>query len=459
MGIWVVALLFSFVGILSFNPLAMIVSLAVLVVTTGMSSWLVGALFGVRSHGLSSFITGFILAFLFTPTLSVAGLLALAVVGLVAGASKYIVAFRGRHMFNPAAFGAFFVSIVGLGSASWWVATQYALVGTFLVVSISLLLVYFMANGLAFTDSAVLLLSWPVFFFAGIMLTEPLTLPSKQWHLYAEAVLVAVLFAVPISIGTFETSPIIALLVGNLFAAIVSNRRKVLLKFVKRRRLTPTVDELIFKSAHPVSFQPGQYMELSLPLRRQDLRGERRMFSITSVPNTNEVTFGVKYSIPSSAFKEALRSLKPRDAVSVATISGDFVLPRDTSQKIVLVAGGIGVTPFISQLKTYVAQEQARDIVLIYAVRSMSELAYRDELERLGVAVIVVSPDVPKKFPKQWRHITAARLDEKIIASAVTDIKNRHAYVSGSPTFVQTLRRDLKRAGVRTVRTDSFVGY
>lgn len=316
-----------------------------------------------------------------------------------------------------------------------------------------------MANGLAFTDSAVLLLSWPVFFFAGIMLTEPLTLPSKQWHLYAEAVLVAVLFAVPISIGTFETSPIIALLVGNLFAAIVSNRRKVLLKFVKRRRLTPTVDELIFKSAHPVSFQPGQYMELSLPLRRQDLRGERRMFSITSVPNTNEVTFGVKYSIPSSAFKEALRSLKPRDAVSVATISGDFVLPRDTSQKIVLVAGGIGVTPFISQLKTYVAQEQARDIVLIYAVRSMSELAYRDELERLGVAVIVVSPDVPKKFPKQWRHITAARLDEKIIASAVTDIKNRHAYVSGSPTFVQTLRRDLKRAGVRTVRTDSFVGY
>ncbi|MCH3857747.1 hypothetical protein, partial [Campylobacter jejuni] len=47
-SIWAVALLLSLTSVLSFNPIAMIASAAVLVVSVGLSSWLIGALFGVR---------------------------------------------------------------------------------------------------------------------------------------------------------------------------------------------------------------------------------------------------------------------------------------------------------------------------------------------------------------------------------------------------------------------------
>ncbi|MFT2162181.1 hypothetical protein, partial [Pseudomonas putida] len=90
----------------------------------------------------------------------------------------------------------------------------YAIILTFLGVAIPLLLVYLALNGVDFVSSLVLLLSWPLLFFAGIMLTEPLTLPPRKWHMYVEAVIVAILFVVPIKIGEFETNPAVALLVG-----------------------------------------------------------------------------------------------------------------------------------------------------------------------------------------------------------------------------------------------------
>lgn len=475
LGIWSAALLFACIGVLSFNPLAMLVSLIVLVVSTGMSSWLIGALFGVRAHGPSSLITGVILALIFTPTLQPLGLLTLGLVGLIAGASKFILVYKGRHIFNPVAVATVAIGFTGLGAASWWVATppltafvalvvaislykskQYALVGTFLAVAIPTLLIYFVANGTDIGSGLILLLSWPVLFFAGIMLTEPLTLPPKKWHLYTEAVIVALLFALPIKIGVFETNPAVALLVGNVFAAIVANRHAIALTFKARRALTPTTDELVFTPSAPVSFEAGQYMELGLPLQKQDLRGERRAFSITSTANAAEVTFGIKFYERPSAFKTKLKSLKEGDVVQATNLSGDFVLPTDASQKVVLVAGGIGITPFISQLKTFAGE---RDIVVVYAVSAAQEIAYTPELKASRARVVIVCPEKPTSLPDEWVHIEARRLSSEHIATTIPDLEDRIGYVSGPPTFVQVTKRSLKDLGVRSVKTDSFVGY
>lgn len=478
LGIWAAALVFTFIDLLSFSPLAMLVSLVVLVVSVGLSSWLIGALFGVRAHGPSSLITGLILALIFTPTLDPAGLLVLLLVGLIAGASKYILVYKNRHLFNPAAFAAVAISLTGLGAASWWVATppltlfvlaiviisvyktkNYAVVGTFLAIAVPLLLVYLALNGVGFTTSLMLLLSWPLLFFAGVMLTEPLTLPPRKWQLYTEAAVVAVLFAIPIQIGAFETNPAVALLVGNLFAAIVAGRRAITLKFKERRALTPTTDELVFAPDSPVKFEAGQYMELNIPQRKQDLRGERRSFSVTSAPEAKEVTFGVKFYEPSSSFKKELRKLKPGTLVRVSNLSGDFVLPKDQQKKLLFVAGGIGVTPFISHLKTLKKNDEDRDIVLLYAVSSPEELAYKAELEAAKVSVVVVSSEVPQSMPSNWRHYSQSRITAELLQEAVTDTTERYAYVSGPPLFVQSVKKSLKSQGVRKVTTDYFVGY
>lgn len=477
-GIWVMALIFTLTGLLSFNPLAMIASMAVLVVSVGLSSWLIGVLFGVRSHGPSSIITGLILALIFTPTIDPTGLLILMLVGIIAGASKYILVLKGRHIFNPAAIAAVAIGLTGLGAASWWVATppltvivlavvlislyktkSYAMVLTFLAVAVPLLLVYLGINGVRLIDSLPLLLSWPLLFFAGVMLTEPLTLPPKKWQMYTEAVIVAVLFAIPIKLGDFETNPAMALVIGNIFVAIVAGRQAIALTFKERRSLTVTTDEFVFTPNKPVAFEPGQFMELNVPQKKQDLRGERRSFSVTSIPATKEVTFGIKFYSPPSTFKQTLRAIQPGTVIHVSNVSGDFILPNDISKKILMVAGGIGVTPFISQLKTITKKAQARDITLVYSVSSAAEIAYQAVLEASGITVVIVSPNAPAQLPYNWKHVSAGRVSQEILKSVVSDAPERYAYVSGPPLFVQSTKRSLRRLNVRKVTTDFFVGY
>lgn len=477
-SIWLVALIYSFFGWLHFSPLEMIVSLAVLMVSTGMASWLCGVAFGVRAHGISSMITAFILALIFTPTLELNGLLTLVLVGIIAGASKYILAFRGRHIFNPAAIAAVIIGFTSLGSASWWVATpslawvvlatalvavykskQWRIFLTFLVVSTSLLSIILLQNDVPLFDIPVLLLSWPLLFLGGIMLTEPLTLPSRKWQLYVEGALVGVLVAVPFQVGWFEMNPDTALIIGNIFAAIVTRRRAVWLTFKSRRSLTPTTQELVFEPSVPVHFNPGQFMELTLPLARMDFRGERRSFSVTSLPGADKVTFGVKFYHPSSAFKNALKTIKKGTVLAVANYGGDFVLPADTTKPLLFVAGGIGVTPFISQLKAVKQAREERDITVVYCISSADELAYQKVLEKSGANIVIISPEKPKSMPKNWKYVKGSRLTETTLEKALTDVHRRHAFISGPPPFVRSVRSLLRKNGIRRVHADYFVGY
>ena len=85
--------------------------LALCVGLTYASNRALAALFRVRPHSESSLITGLLLYFLFWPTCSVRlrrrGLAGVALACVLASASKYALAWRGRHIFNPAAAGAF----------------------------------------------------------------------------------------------------------------------------------------------------------------------------------------------------------------------------------------------------------------------------------------------------------------------------------------------------------------
>ena len=476
-SIWLVALLLSFFGVLHFSPLAMVASLAVLVISVGLSSWLCGALFGIRAHGLSSMITGVILALIFTPTLEVGGLLVLALVGLIAGASKFVLAYKGRHIFNPAAIAAVLIGISGLGGASWWVATpaltwivlativvslykskQYEIFFTFLVVATSLLLIVFTVNNVTILDAVPLLLSWPLLFFAGVMLTEPLTLPPRKWQLYTEAVIVGILFAVPLQVGGYQMNPETALILGNVFAFVVAGRRAVALAFKERRSLTPTTDELVFTPSTPVNFTPGQYMELSLAHEKADFRGERRSFSITSLPEAKEVTFGIKFYEPSSSFKKKLRTLEKGAFVASSNLSGDFVLPVDSTKPLLFVAGGIGITPFISQIKSMQRDAQS-NVVLVYAVSNPNEIAYRQVLIDSGIKVIVITSERVSDLPKNWKQVKSARLDHQILFNVIPDVSTRYAYISGPSSFVSSTKRSLRKLKAKSIKTDYFVGY
>jgi len=474
-----VAVVLSALGQLAFPVVDLVAMLAVAVVTSFAASWLFALVFRVKPHPESSLITGFLLFFLFYPSSTGADLASVALAAAIANASKYLLAIRGRHIFNPAAIGALVVSLLGLNFSVWWVATPYLLpltaIGAFLVlyrsrrlpvgltfiviagaISIARLVDGGMDIGGAVSTT---FLSFPLVFLAGFMLSEPLTLPPRLWQQLVVATVVAVLFAVPFQLGPVFSSPELALVVGNLVAFAFGQRRGIRLTYEGRRALTPTSWELAFRPTRPVRFRPGQYVELTVP-HRADFRGSRRIFSISSAP-TPDGPLTVSMSVPEkpSSFKRAFLALEPGTHVRATSVGGDFTLPRDAAVPVVLVAGGIGITPFASQVAHDRETGVERDVVVVYAVRDNAELGYSDLLESSGVRVVLVSPEPPQPMPENWTWAGSGRISKDVLQVAVPDLASRQAYVSGPPGLVADMRSALGGLGVKKVKADYFSGY
>jgi len=476
--LFVVAIVLSLLGVIAYSPLAMLASVAVLGFSVFLTSLLFGLIFGVRVHTESSFITAMILFFIFTPTLELTGLAALLITGVIAGASKFLLVWRGRHLFNAAALATFVVGITGLAYASWWVGTPvlipatfllgFAIIqktrrvpssGTFMGVASLLVIAMLMFEGATFGESAVLWLSWPILFFSSFMLTEPLTLPGKRWQQILEAVVVAILFAIPIHLGDFTTTPALALLVGNLIAFGFTRRRSLQLTFKEQRQLTPTTYEFIFTPSRPLTHQPGQYVEIQVP-HKDDLRGSRRSFSLTSAPGEDTLRLGIKFYEPSSSLKKTLRTLKKGDVLPTTGINGDFTLPKDATQPLLYVAGGIGITPFISHLQHLTRTKQPRDIVLFYSIAHIGELAYKDILVASGIKVFVITKsDSPIELPIGWVHINAPFITKDTISEYIPDVAARTTFISGPPAMIDGTKKHLSALKAKHIKTDYFIGY
>lgn len=465
-----------------FTPGSMLLSLAVLAASVVATSVALGLVWRTRVHVESSVITALILWFLFWPAQDAAGYGWLALVGALAAASKLVLAWRGRHLFNPAAAGVVLLLLLGevtgwaVPSTSWWVASEPlfwpVVVGSLLVLHRTRRL----PMGLVFVVVAAALSVWglvafspledavrfaayssPIVFLAGIMLSEPLTLAPRRGQQIALAALAGVLFAWPlwtqraldeaVVLGPFENTYELALLVVNVLAFALGQRGGVRLDVVDKRRLTPDVWELRFRPQRPLRFRPGQYLELDLTGRGSDRRGTRRAFSISSAPG-DEITVAVRMPERPSAFKQALVALDEGDVVRATGVSGDFTWPRSAGP-LLLVAGGIGITPFVSQLRHH----DHDDVVLVYGVAGPDDVAYRDELAATGARVVVVAPERPD-LPDGWTWVEGAFVTREVLDEHVPDHRQRATYVSGPPAMVHAVRRFVPRA-----RSDYFSGY
>lgn len=474
------ALVLSLFGQLPFDPLAVVLSYLVALVVTVGTGWIGARLTRTTAHLESSVITALLIFLIVPPSLDALDLLGVALASAVASASKYLLAVRGRHIFNPAAVGLLVVGLTGLAFPSWWVGTgvllpvvalgalaifartrRFALGLTFIVIAVVLFGGRIMLTGGSVTDAlSFALLSSPIIFFAGFMLTEPLTLPPKRWQQLLVAVVAAVLFTTPFVLGPLSNTPQLALLVANLVAFAFGQRRAIHLDYLGKRLIGPASWELSFQPTRPVRFSPGQFMELTIPHRSADFRGSRRYFSISSAPDIDApLTFAITEPDKPSSFKRALLDLEPGARVNGTGVGGDFVLPADAAVPLLLVAGGIGITPFASQLARIVESGEHRDIVVAYSTPATEDVPFAHLLSRSGARVILFSPAPPVEMPAHWTHVSESRLTADQIAELVPDLAERRTFVSGAPVLVTALSRDLRRHGVRRVATDAFSGY
>jgi ferredoxin-NADP reductase len=303
----------------------------------------------------------------------------------------------------------------------------------------------------------------PILFFAFVMLTEPLTTPPSRRRRIVCGALVGLLFAPFLHFGRLYLTPELALLAGNVFSYLASPKTKYLLRLKATTRLAPDVFELRFMSDRRVRFRPGQYLEWTLGHSRPDSRGNRRCFTVASSAAEDEVRLGVKFYPAASSFKRSLLAMRPGDAIAASQPAGEFVLPASRREKLVFMAGGIGITPFRSMIRGLLDQEEKRSITVLYSNKTAAEIVYADVLEearlRLGIKTVFTLTDA-KSVPPEWQG-EVGRVDAEMLAKAVPDYVERVFYLSGPRLLVVGFEEMLRGLGIpkRRIKTDFFPGF
>lgn len=129
-------------------------------------------------------------------------------------------------------------------------------------------------------------------------------------------------------------------------------------------------------------FTQGQYLTLRADIDGQDLR---RSYSICAGVDDGELRVGVR-RVRGGAFSNWINAhLKPGDSIQVMAPQGRFFVPLDSSAKRhhVGIAGGSGITPILSIMKTVLAREPSSRFTLIYGNRQLRSTMFKEEIEDL----------------------------------------------------------------------------
>lgn len=458
-------------GKIGYSPLAVMGTTALMVVSAVGANYLLARFFGAVENKESATITALILVLIVPPVATIGGMAGLAALAAGAMISKFLLAIGNKHIFNPAAIAVVVSSVLFNLNATWWVGNLWMtpvvaisgflivrklrrekVMGIFLAAASGLTLLSGLSQGIGIiTIIETLLFHSSLLFMALFMVTEPLTSPTTQKNQIIFSLLAAVLFWPNFHIGSWYSTPEIALIVANLYAYIVNNKAKLVLTISQPIKLTDDTYDFVFPLEKKIKYLPGQYMEFTLA-HQSDNRGNRRYFTLASSPTENELRIGVKFYDTSSSFKKALLA-EENEMIAVSQLAGDFVLPKDRSKKLVFIAGGIGITPFRSMIKYLIDKNEKRDIVLLYSNKTKNEIVYKD-----------VFDEAEKKLRIKTIYVNTTevgRIDDLLIKKEIADYQSRQFYLSGPHGMVTEMEKVLLAMdlGRQQITTDFFPGF
>jgi ferredoxin-NADP reductase len=223
-------------------------------------------------------------------------------------------------------------------------------------------------------------------------------------------------------------------------------------------KATYTDKQLVARDTYQYNFEPehrlniiaGQFVEITLDVSDVDDRGNNRWFTVSSPPEDQNFSITTKIIDKSSRFKKTLTALKPGDSITVSEPMGDFVLPIVKETPILMVAGGIGITPYLSIMSHLKATEQKRKIDLIYAVNDIKDAVDLSEFEdRISSLRVLSSVEDGKK------------LSSKLIYDEFVKNNDQLIYIAGPEGMVESIGEELLNMGIDSsaLVRDFFPGY
>ncbi len=218
----------------------------------------------------------------------------------------------------------------------------------------------------------------------------------------------------------------------------------MLTKLIERKEIAEGTTEITLECPDGFRFKPGQYVQIIIPGL---IEGNRREFSIASSPNEKRYLL-LAFRNSESAFKKKIRELPIGSTLEIEGPYGLFTL-QQKEENIILVAGGIGITPFMSMAQ-FAAEEKLSYALTLVTINSSKERApFKEEVTRL-------EKENPKMKVMNYIGKPSAEKFRKDIPKDVGKI-----YVAGPPGIVSEVKQTLIEVGVdeEKILVEDFIGY
>lgn len=232
------------------------------------------------------------------------------------------------------------------------------------------------------------------------------------------------------------------------------------IKLLNRETIANQTIALSFEKPVGFNFIAGQYGGFTLVNPTEtDEKGITRRFSFLNAPDDKHIQIATR--IQTSAYKRNLENMAIGSSIKLAGPVGNFVLHAEQETPAVMIAGGIGVTPFYSMIRHALMHEPAREMMLIYGNQTMNDSALLGELIQMSeqhpsfkLVPVMAKPDL------EWIGETGFITDE-ILVRHVSDLDKPVFYVCGSPGMVGAMREMLRELGMadERVKFEDFPGY
>lgn len=295
-----------------------------------------------------------------------------------------------------------------------------------------------------------------------LVLTLFVNLPYQVWrftHKFLGAVfLIAVIhgFFMPSDILRYMPLKLYMLLIVGLGTAAYLYRTILGRFLVRRYTYSVTAVKIVRENVveigllpqkNKMHIVPGQFLFVSFA--NKAVGTEVHPFSVASVSENGELSLVVKAE---GDYTSRLKNLLASDRATIEGGFGRFTYSRYKHKKQIWIAGGIGITPFLSMVGDLIKKDFSAD--LFYTVRTPDEAVYLEELQQ--IAQMQTNFRVFPFFTK-----TQGRLTAEMINQMSGDAINKDIFVCGPPPMMKSMRSQFIKLGVpnRNIHTEEFALY
>ena len=222
---------------------------------------------------------------------------------------------------------------------------------------------------------------------------------------------------------------------------------------VKTLRLLPSPS----RRAMPFTFVPGQFLNAAFGIGGARMN---RSYSISSSPTQRGYVELTVRREPRGAVSRHIHDLlKVGDPIEAGGPVGRFTFTGTEADSIVLIAGGVGITPLMSIMRYLTARAWAGEIFLVYSCHTPTDFIFQNEvaaLQRLNPR-LHVSVTVSSAEETEWRG-PRGRISKESLTQTVPDLASRRIHLCGPPAMMASIKAILTEIGVPAdrVKTELF---